>query len=138
MEFGWGGEPDIPFTWETLATVAVTVMTHDLAQGVLTGVLMSNTHTPDQQVLSCVNAPWLQAGFEVAASTQPGEPEIVIGQAMLKEGIDLLIMGAYTHSTPAQTVLWQQDRCFVALITSWAGQRGWRKVRAIRDLNQTL
>lgn len=39
-----------------------------------------------------------QAGFGVVAEIQPGDPEAVIGQAIQRQGIDLLIMGAYTHS----------------------------------------
>lgn len=39
-----------------------------------------------------------QAGFGVVADIQPGEPQAVIGQAVQSKGIDLLIMGAYTHS----------------------------------------
>lgn len=39
-----------------------------------------------------------QASFGVVADIQPGEPETVIGQAIQSKGIDLLVMGAYTHS----------------------------------------
>lgn len=39
-----------------------------------------------------------QAGFGVVAEIEPGDPETVIGQAIQNKGIDLLIMGAYTHS----------------------------------------
>lgn len=39
-----------------------------------------------------------QAGFSVQADIEPGDPQTVVGQAILRHGIDLLIMGAYTHS----------------------------------------
>jgi nucleotide-binding universal stress UspA family protein len=39
-----------------------------------------------------------QAGFGVVAEIEPGDPETVIGRAIQSKGIDLLIMGAYTHS----------------------------------------
>ena len=34
----------------------------------------------------------------MVAEIAPGDPETVIGQAIQSKGIDLLIMGAYTHS----------------------------------------
>lgn len=43
-----------------------------------------------------------QAGFGVVAEIQSGDPETVIGQAIQSQGIDLLIMGAYTHSPLSQ------------------------------------
>ncbi|EWS62872.1 Universal stress protein family protein [Hydrogenophaga sp. T4] len=39
-----------------------------------------------------------QAGFGVVADIEPGDPETVIGHAIQKMGVDLLVMGAYTHS----------------------------------------
>lgn len=39
-----------------------------------------------------------QAGFGVVAEIEPGEPHTVIGHAIGRKGIDLLVMGAYTHS----------------------------------------
>jgi len=45
-----------------------------------------------------------QAGFGVVAEIQPGDPETVIGTAITRHGIDLLIMGAYTHS-PLRSLL---------------------------------
>lgn len=38
------------------------------------------------------------AGFRVSADITPGDPESVIGRAVADQGIDLLVMGAYTHS----------------------------------------
>lgn len=40
----------------------------------------------------------VQAGFDLTAEIEPGEPETVIGHTIQSKGIDLLIMGAYTHS----------------------------------------
>ena len=38
------------------------------------------------------------AGFGVVGEIVPGDPETVIAQAIQSRGIDLLVMGAYTHS----------------------------------------
>ncbi|GAB4164339.1 MAG: universal stress protein [Terrimicrobiaceae bacterium] len=38
------------------------------------------------------------AGFEVTAQATAGDPEHVISQAVIREGIQLLVMGAYGHS----------------------------------------
>jgi nucleotide-binding universal stress UspA family protein len=37
-------------------------------------------------------------GYAVDAAVMPGQPEVVIAQAVESEGIDLLVMGAYGHS----------------------------------------
>lgn len=39
-----------------------------------------------------------QAGLGVVVNVQPGDPETVVSQAIQSKGIDLLVMGAYTHS----------------------------------------
>lgn len=39
-----------------------------------------------------------QSGFGVITAIEPGDPEVVIGQAIQRKSIDLLIMGAYGHS----------------------------------------
>ena len=44
------------------------------------------------------------AGFEAPASLVPGDAENVIAKAVREQGIDLLIMGAYTHS-PVRSLL---------------------------------
>lgn len=46
-----------------------------------------------------------RAGFAVVAEITPGDPETVIGQAVERQEIDLLIMGAYTHSPLRKLVL---------------------------------
>lgn len=70
-----------------------------LFKGLAVHVLMSGQPKSDgAKQLEWARQTLLQAGFEVVANTLPGEPETVIGQAVSKEGIDLLIMGAYTHS----------------------------------------
>jgi len=45
-----------------------------------------------------------QAGLGVVAEIQPGDPETMIGSAITRHGIDLLVMGAYTHS-PLRSLL---------------------------------
>ncbi|MEZ5646475.1 MAG: universal stress protein [Burkholderiaceae bacterium] len=39
-----------------------------------------------------------KAGFGVVAEVQSGDLETVVGQAIARHGIDMLVMGAYTHS----------------------------------------
>ena len=39
-----------------------------------------------------------ESGYTVIGHTTPGEPEAVIAEAVKREGIDLLVMGAYGHS----------------------------------------
>ncbi len=46
----------------------------------------------------------LAAGFEVQGDIAPGDAEVVVAQAVQDRDIDLLIMGAYTHS-PWRTLL---------------------------------
>lgn len=70
-----------------------------LFKGLPVHVLMSGQPKSDApKQLEWARQTLVQSGFEVVASTVPGEPETVIDQTVLKEGIDLLIMGAYTHS----------------------------------------
>lgn len=44
------------------------------------------------------------AGFDVTASLTPGDPESIIAKAVRDQSIDLLIMGAYSHS-PLRSLL---------------------------------
>lgn len=44
------------------------------------------------------------AGLDVVGEIVPGDPETVIAQAIESKGIDLLVMGAYTHS-PLRSLL---------------------------------
>jgi nucleotide-binding universal stress UspA family protein len=44
------------------------------------------------------------AGFEVVAALVPGDAESVIAKAVRDQSIDLLVMGAYSHS-PVRTLL---------------------------------
>jgi nucleotide-binding universal stress UspA family protein len=46
-----------------------------------------------------------EAGHEVTSHAVPGEPESVIAEAIRREGIHLLVMGAYGHSPIRQLVL---------------------------------
>lgn len=45
------------------------------------------------------------AGFAVTMSVLPGEPEIVLGDAIRSNQIDLLVMGAYGHSRIRQLLV---------------------------------
>jgi nucleotide-binding universal stress UspA family protein len=45
------------------------------------------------------------AGYEVDAHAMPGEPEKVIAEAVEREGIRLLVMGAYGHSRIRQLII---------------------------------
>lgn len=70
-----------------------------LFKGLPVHVLMSGKPTSDgPKQIEWARQTLEQAGFGVVAYIQPGEPEAVIGQAVQSKGIDLLIMGAYTHS----------------------------------------
>lgn len=46
-----------------------------------------------------------QAGYKVDAKILPGEPETAIAETIEKEGIHLLIMGAYGHSKIRQLIV---------------------------------
>lgn len=48
--------------------------------------------------LAEATGPLLRAGFEVEVSVKSGDPEDVILSEIEREGIDLLVMGAYGHS----------------------------------------
>lgn len=62
-------------------------------------VLMSGKPTGDgPKQMQWARETLAQAGFGVEAEIEPGDPETVIGQAVQDKGIDLLVMGAYTHS----------------------------------------
>jgi len=41
---------------------------------------------------------WRSAGFDAAASLTPGDAESVIAKAAQAQKIDILVMGAYSHS----------------------------------------
>lgn len=70
-----------------------------LFKGLPVHVLMSGQPKSDaSKQLEWARQTLEQSGFGVVANIVPGEPKTIIDQTVLKEGIDLLIMGAYTHS----------------------------------------
>jgi len=70
-----------------------------LFQGLPVHVLMSGKPSGDgQKQIEWARQTLAQAGFEVTAEIQPGDPQTAVAQAIEHQGIDLLIMGAYTHS----------------------------------------
>jgi len=75
------------------------VATSPLFRGLPVQVLMSGKPAGDgpRQIAWALQT-LEQAGFGVTADIEPGDPETVIGRAIQRDGIDLLVMGAYTHS----------------------------------------
>lgn len=70
-----------------------------LFKGLPVHVLMSGKPSGDgPKQIEWARLTLAQAGFVVTAEIEPGEPQTVIGQAIEHKGIDLLVMGAYTHS----------------------------------------
>lgn len=70
-----------------------------LFKGLPVHVLMSGKPTSDgPKQIEWARQTLEKTGFGVVAEVVPGDPETVIGQAIQSKGIDLLIMGAYTHS----------------------------------------
>ena len=70
-----------------------------LFQGLPVHVLMSGKPSGDgPKQIEWARQTLAQAGFEVTAEIQPGDPQTAVAQAIEHQGIDLLIMGAYTHS----------------------------------------
>lgn len=70
-----------------------------LFKGLPVHVLMSGKPGGDApQQIEWARRTLEQAGFAATAAIEPGDPQTVIGQAIQHQGIDLLVMGAYTHS----------------------------------------
>lgn len=70
-----------------------------LFKGLPVQVLMSGKPSGDgPKQIEWARQALAQAGFDVVAGIEPGDPKTVIGQAIKRQGIDLLVMGAYTHS----------------------------------------
>jgi nucleotide-binding universal stress UspA family protein len=59
----------------------------------------------NQSGLDEARAQLLSAGMDVKAEILPGEPEKVIVESIQREGINLLIMGAYGHSRIREFIL---------------------------------
>lgn len=70
-----------------------------LFQGLPVHLLMSGKATRDgAKQLEWARNTLESAGFEAPAALVPGDPERVIASAVREQEIDLLIMGAYSHS----------------------------------------
>jgi len=70
-----------------------------LFRGLTVHLLMSGKETPDsQRKLKAAQEQLQLAGFDVPAEFIPGDAESVITRAIANQGIDMLMMGAYTHS----------------------------------------
>lgn len=75
------------------------VAASQLFRGLPVHVLMSGNPSSDgPKQIEWARQTLEQAGFGVVAEIEPGDPETVIDRAIQSKGIDLLIMGAYTHS----------------------------------------
>jgi len=70
-----------------------------LFKGLPVQVLMSGKPSGDgPKQIEWARQTLAQAGFDVVAEIEPGDPQVMISQATERKGIDLLIMGAYSHS----------------------------------------
>ncbi len=76
-----------------------------LFQGLPLHLLMSGKESQNaSKQLEWAKTTLNTAGFEVTASLIPGDAESVIAKAVREQGIDMLIMGAYSHS-PLRSLL---------------------------------
>lgn len=70
-----------------------------LFQGLPVHLLMAGQASTDgPKHMAWATAQLEAAGLGVVGEMVPGDPETVIAQAIQSKGIDLLVMGAYTHS----------------------------------------
>jgi nucleotide-binding universal stress UspA family protein len=82
-----------------------TVAASPLLRGLPIHVLMSGKPRQDgPRQLEWARGTLEQAGFEVETAIVPGDAESIIARTVLDRGIDLLVMGAYTHS-PLRSLL---------------------------------
>ncbi len=76
-----------------------------LFRGLPIHLLMSGKESQDAaKQLEWAKTTLTAADFDVVASLIPGDAELVIAKTVQEEGIDMLIMGAYSHS-PLRTLL---------------------------------
>jgi nucleotide-binding universal stress UspA family protein len=76
-----------------------------LFRGLPVHLLMSGKENPEApKQLEWARVTLGAAGFEVSASLIPGDAEIIIAQTVREQEIDMLIMGAYSHS-PLRSLL---------------------------------
>lgn len=77
-----------------------------LLRGLDIHLLFAGSATPAMQSsLDEARAQLAPAGREVRADIRPGEPEKVIVETIKREGINLLVMGAYGHSRIREFIL---------------------------------
>jgi nucleotide-binding universal stress UspA family protein len=70
-----------------------------LFQGLPVHLLMAGQASTDgPRHMAWATAQLEAAGLDVVGEMVPGDPETAIAQAIQSKGIDLLVMGAYTHS----------------------------------------
>ena len=76
-----------------------------LLHGLPIHLLMSGQTSADAtQALDWARRRLEAAGFTVSAALLPGDAETIIGRTVREQSIDLLVMGAYSHS-PLRTLL---------------------------------
>ena len=81
------------------------VATSPLFRGLPVHLLMSGKESQSApKQLEWAKTTLEAAGFEVTASLIPGDAESVIAKAVREQGINMLIMGAYSHS-PLRSLL---------------------------------
>lgn len=77
----------------------------DLFRGLPVHVLMSGRERRDsRRQLAWAQRTLRDAGFDVSAELVPGDAETIIARCVLDQGIDLIVMGAYSHS-PLRSLL---------------------------------
>jgi len=84
-------------------TSALKAVDHIARSSILAGLdchlLTVGQETPElRRSLEGAAAMLKGGGYRVTADIRPGQPETVISEAVEKDGIDLLVMGAYGHS----------------------------------------
>ncbi|MBA4264210.1 MAG: universal stress protein [Comamonadaceae bacterium] len=81
------------------------VAASSLFQGLPIHIVMSGKPAKDApKQMEWARSKLEAAGFGVVTEIVPGDPETVIGETVRSKGIDLLMMGAYTHS-PLRSLL---------------------------------
>ncbi len=78
-----------------------------LFRGLPIYLLMSGREHPEApKQLEWAKQTLERAGFEAPAALVPGDAERIIARTVLEQNIDVLIMGAYSHS-PLRTMLFR-------------------------------
>lgn len=81
-------------------------------------LISAGTARPElAQELEAARVQFAQAGYDVTAEQIAGQPETVIGDAVKRLGIDLLVMGAYGHSRIRPLVVGSTTTTMVRTVT---------------------